>query len=143
MNLQEIVNAANNFTDENFNATGVVDFVNEAIGVINGEVNSTLPFFEVDSIDENYEGLSDTWVRALLIPYASYGIKQNDGSLSEASTYYNIFLDSLERLQRNIETAIPANYQNDDFGGVYEMDFSKSVNVGWFGNNLLDDGEDF
>lgn len=139
MTLQSITDAANAFTDESFKATVVMYYVNEAIGMINADLKSTLPFFTSASAD--YVALDETWIRTLFIPYASYGIKQNDGSLNEASIFLNSFKAAFLQLQQSKTLAIPEAYQSDDFGGIYLMNTENAINIGWFGgSDPTDDG---
>lgn len=138
MTLQQITDAANAFTDENFRATVVMNYVNEAIAIINAEVNSTLPYFS--GIGTDYVALSEDWIRTLLIPYASYGIKQNDGSLNEASTFLSAFRTAFQRLLQNKMIAITEAYRGDNFGGIYLMETRNAINIGWFEDSSNSDG---
>jgi hypothetical protein len=139
MTLQEITNAANAFTDENFRAATVLYFVNEAISMINAELKAELPYFESTSV--NYTALDDTWIRTLLVPYASYGIKQNDGSLNEATIFLNSYQEAFRRAQENKMLVITEDYRSDDFGGIYLMETENAINIGWFGgSDPTDDG---
>lgn len=138
MNLQAITDAANAFTDESFKATIVIHYVNEAIGMINAEVKATLPFFQNSTSD--YTALSETWIRTLFIPYASYGIKQNDGSLNEASIFLRSFNTAFMQFLQAKTLAIPLAYQSEDFGGIYVIDPSNAINIGWFHSTTDDDG---
>ncbi len=36
--------------------------------------------------------------------------------------------------------AITDDYRSDDFGGIYLMDTSNAINVGWFQSDTDDDG---
>ena len=112
--------------------------MNEALSMINAELKSELPYFE--NANTNYTALDETWIRTLLIPYASYGIKQNDGSLNEATIFLNSFEKAFKKIQENKMIAITDDYRSDDFGGIYLMDTSNAINVGWFQSDTDDDG---
>ena len=130
MTLTEMTNAANSYTDENYKATQSLYFVNEAIGLINAELGCELPF--IDSVNSEYLGLSETWIRQLLIPYIAYSIKINDGSLQEASMFLRGFENGLQRLYNNKDTAIDSDYQGPNFGNpVVQIDYS--TNLSGFG----------
>ena len=138
MTLKQITNAANAFTDESYSTALVMHYVNQVIAMVNADIGSTLPFFANDTTE--YVALSETWIRTLFIPYASYGIKQNDGSLNEASMFLNSFRNAFALLQQSKLTAIDVAYQGAEFGGIYLVDTSNAINIGWFQSNTDDDG---
>lgn len=132
MTLVDITNAANSFADENYETTLVKHYVNTAISIINNRMNSELPF--IDDSNE-YIALSDSWVMSLLVTYATYGIKMNDGSLNEADNYLMSFESAMRDLENNKLNAIADKYRGEGFSGIYKADLSKGINVGWFGGN--------
>lgn len=121
MTLTEMTNVANAYTDENFKANICLYFVNEAIGTINAELDCILPF--ITDTSTSYVGLSETWVRQVLIPYICYSIKMNDGSLNEANMFYNSYEQGMKRLSDNKFSAIPAIYQSSNFSKVFQIDY--------------------
>ncbi len=126
MTLTEMTSAANSYTDENFKPTQCLFFVNEAIGLINAELSCELPF--IDAVNDDYAGLSETWVRQLLIPYIAYSIKINDGSLQEASMFLRGFENGLQRLYNSKDTAIDSAYQSVSFGNpVVQIDYATNL----------------
>lgn len=136
MTLQEITDAANAFCDESFSTTLTIHFANEGLSIINTRLNSTLPSINATT---SYTALSDDWLRLLIIPYVSYSIKQNDGSISESDRFAEKFYRGLVSLESNKSVAIPEEYQGDNFDGITTIDTTKAINVGWF----ADDSDDF
>jgi hypothetical protein len=130
MTLNDITTLANNVTDENYSAQLIIGYVNQAIARINATLDATLPVFT--AIDVDYTALNDNWIRLLFVTYASYAIKANDGSLNEADRFRNEFETNFRLLEENRFKAIPTAYQGTEFGGVYRMDTSVGINVGWF-----------
>lgn len=137
MTLTEMTQAANLYTDENFNPIQCLAFVNEAIGAVNAELDAELPF--IDSVSTNYIALTETWIRQLLIPYIAYSIKMNDGSLQEASVYLRMFENGLSRLFNHKDTAIEATYQSSSFGNpVVQIDYASNLSsLGLYGDNYI------
>lgn len=131
MNLTDITQAANAFTDENYSSTLVMHYVNTAIGIINSRLKAKLPF--ITSTIDDYDALSDSWIMSLLVSYAAYGIKMNDGSLNEAENYLMAFESAMKDLEESKLTAISEEYREPGFDGVYKADLSRGINVGWFG----------
>jgi len=123
MNLTQMTQVANAYTDENMRVNQTLFFANEAIGTINAELDCELPFIE--SASNDYIALSETWIRQVLIPYISYSIKMNDASLQEAGVFYNSYEQGLERLKNKRKTAIPKDYQKESFSGVWRIDYSQ------------------
>jgi hypothetical protein len=142
MNLTDITNTANAFTDENFQPTVVLHFVNKAISEINTELKCRLPIFS--DVTTNYTALATKWIMSLLVPYACYSIKMNDGSLNEADRYLVTFNDNFIKLISDKENAISKDYREDedDFNGIYQRDLSTGINAGLF-NIYSDDDEGF
>lgn len=135
MTLLEITNAANAFTDENFETAVTVFFANEGIAMINTRLNSTLPAFNTTA---DYTAISDDWIRLLVIPYVSYSIKRNDGSIGEADRFFQNFLLGLAELESKKFVAIPAAFRSKDFGSTYIISTEDAINVGWFLNRQTD-----
>jgi hypothetical protein len=121
MTLTEMTNSANAYTDENFKATQCLFYVNEAIGSINAELDTNLPF--IDDVNTEYTALSETWIRQLLIPYICYSIKMNDSSLNEASVFLNSYNQGLQRISDKKQSAISSEYQGSNFQKVYQIDY--------------------
>jgi hypothetical protein len=131
MNLIDITNAANAFTDENFTTSLTIFFANEGISFINARIGSSLPPI---SPGNEYTALSDDWIRLLIIPYVSYSIKRNDASIAEADRFFQNFLIGLNELESKKIDAIPAQFQPEGFGGAYQIETEDAINVGWFLN---------
>lgn len=146
MKLIKITDNSEIFTDEIFNDEDLVSFANKAISRINTECRTVFPFYK--TINQEYDAFPDIWQLDLLSPYISYGIKMNDSSLSEADRYLDEFYRVLNNFKENLGTLVD-NYKNGDinngisseyidedgFGGVYGIDTSNAINVGFFGDN--------
>ena len=84
----------------------------------------------------------------MISPYLSYGIKMNDSALSEANIYLDEFYKALNSFKDSIGTLVE-QYENGDtenglsgeyinsigYGGVYGIDTSDAINIGFFGSN--------
>ena len=136
MNLLEVTNAANAFTDESFETNLTIFYANEGVAFINARIGSSLPPF---TLSGNYTALNDDWIRLLIIPYVSYSIKRNDSSVAEADRFFSNFLLGLNELESKKTEAIPAAFQPEGFGGAYEISTENAINVGWFLNRRVDD----
>ncbi len=144
MNLKDIVTNSQFFTDETISSINYLSVANKALAIINVECKTLFPSIESDTTPYYY--MPKNWLYALLSPYISYAIKMNDSSLSEAEMYLNEFYRALENFKDNLGTLV-TNYDEGDpdsgissdmiadtgFGGVYEIDTSNAINVGWFG----------
>lgn len=137
MNLTEVTNAANAFTDESFDTSLTIFFANEGIAFINARIGSNLPPFNLTG---DYTALNDNWIRLLIIPYVSYSIKRNDASVAEADRFFQNFLIGLGEIENRKTEAIPLDFQPEGFGGAYQISTEDAINVGWFLNRKVDDG---
>lgn len=95
MNINEVINSANNVADENEIADVAVDFVNDAIAKINAKCGSVFPFFRVEDIDVEIP-IPETWVRTLIVPFVAGRIKTKDSSQFEYTDLYNEFMVGIE-----------------------------------------------
>lgn len=110
MTLEQITEQANAFADEQFDSTMVLHFVNEAIAKINITLDVHLPFFDENTVD--YNAIDRSWQQMLFVPYVTYSIKLNDGSLNEAQTnLYQRFEGSMRELKRSRSFDIPKRYR--------------------------------
>jgi hypothetical protein len=130
MTLNDIAIQANSLADENYSTTIIKGYVNSSIARINATLNARLPMFT--DVNTDYTALSDDWITLLFIPYAAYGIKTNDGSLNEADRFRNEFEINFRLLEENRFKAIPEAYRDTHFGGIYQIDTTVGLNVGWF-----------
>jgi hypothetical protein len=130
MRITDITRIANNYTDEVFTASVCLDFANEAIAKINGVLGAKLPYY---NLTEDYPDaiLGDEWQRTVVVPYVSYSIKLNDGSINESQiNFLQRYEEGMKELRKNKKTAIsdlvdPITnkfvYRKDNFGGVAVM----------------------
>lgn len=146
MNLQNIITNSAIFTDENFSVENMISIANRAISRINTECKTLFPFYE-DSTSE-YTAIPAIWQFDMISPYLSYGVKMNDSALSEANVYLDEFYKALGNFKDNLGSLVEAYEKGDTangisneyineigYGGVYGIDTSNAINVGFFGNN--------
>lgn len=145
MNLKDIVTNSQFFTDETIDKINYLSVANKAIAIINTECKTLFPRIEDET--SLYTYMPKDWLYALLSPYNSYAIKMNDSSLSEADRYLEEFYRALNNFKDNLGSLVE-NYDENDpdsgvspdliasgFGGVYEIDTTNAINVGFFGRN--------
>ena len=146
MTLKDIVTNSQFFTDETISNINYLSVANKAIAIINTECKTRFPRIEEDGLAYTY--MPKDWLFALLSPYISYAIKMNDSSLSEADRYLEEFYRALNNFKdilgtlvesydgENPESGIAGDMIADiGFGGVYQIDTSNAINIGFFGNN--------
>lgn len=131
MEILKLINHVNLTTDEDFTLMQVIGFLNDGIAKINIECGANFPFVE-DDLPENiykfeeYTALPDTWIRALLVPYASGRIKENDSSQFEYSDWYGQFEANLLKFKSNYQ--IPLVYVDlDAIENRAEEDYTLNV----------------
>lgn len=128
MTLERMTELANTYTDESAEELVVAGFINTAISRINAELKVKLPIIDITaSVSEEYTPLEDTWVNLVLIPYACWGIKMNDGSLNEARMYEIQFINGLELIKNNKRIAIAEAYQGDGFVNSWRLNNYKGM----------------
>lgn len=146
MNLKYVVDNSQYFTDESITSINYLNVANKAIAIINTECKTLFP--HIENADENYEYMPKDWFYSLLSPYISYAIKMNDSSLTEADKYLDEFYRALTNF-KDILGALVNNYDENDpgsgvspdliadigFGGVYQIDTSNAINIGFFGRD--------
>ena len=146
MTMQEVITNSQFFTDETVTQVNSLSVFNRALSIINTECGTIFPF--VDNINTKYTSMPSNWLFSMLSPYLSYAVKMNDSSTTEADKYLDEFYRALNNFKDNLGSLI-ASYDETDpesgissdlvvqegFGGVYEIDTSNAINVGWFGNS--------
>jgi hypothetical protein len=126
MTITEITRIANNYTDEVFTTSVCLDFANEAIAKINVALGVSLPYM---NLTDSYTLLNQQWIRTVIVPYVSYSIKLNDGSINESQIN---FLQRYEQGVKELKKARSSIFPNDpthplyqyrasNFGGVVQM----------------------
>lgn len=146
MKLAEITKNSAIFTDENFSVENILSLANRAISRINVECKTLFPFY-TDTTSE-YTAIPPIHQFDMISPYLSYGIKMNDSALSEANIYLDEFYKALNSFKDSIGSLVEAYEQGDTenglsgkyinsigYGGVYGIDTSDAINIGFFGNN--------
>ena len=146
MTLKEITKNSAIFTDESLSEANLLSLANKAISRINTTCKTLFPFYS--DINGEYTAIPSIWQFDLVSTYVSYGIKMNDSSLTEADRYLDEFYRVLNDFKDNL-VSLADKYENGDtvngispefidaegFGGVYGIDTSGAINVGFFGNN--------
>jgi len=146
MTLSDIVTNSQFFTDETVAQINSVSVANKALSIINTECKTLFPFME--NLNDLYTYMPKNWLFTLLSPYISYAIKMNDSSLSEADRYLEEFYRALNNFKDNLGSLLDSYVEGDPesgiagdmvaeigLGGVYEIDTSNAINIGFFGNN--------
>lgn len=148
MTLDEVIKNSALFTDEQLDNSNYVNASNRAIALINTECKTLFP--SITSVTENYVAMPKDWFFSLLSPYISYTTKMNDSSVGEADRYLEEFYKALNNFKDELGTLVdnydpnkenngngisPDYISENGFGGVYEIDTSNAINVGWFSND--------
>ena len=145
MTLDEITKSVAIFTDEDFGNDDLLVIANKGISRINTNCKTKFPHFESNT--EQYTAIPKHWLLDLISAWTCYGIKMNDSAMQEASEYLDEFYKILNDFNEDLGTMVE-NYEMGDtengissdyideigFGGVYGIDTSNAVNVGYFGN---------
>jgi len=126
MTITEITRIANNYTDEVFTTSVCLDFANEAIAKINVALGVSLPYM---NLTDSYTLLDQQWIRTVIVPYVSYSIKLNDGSLNESQVnFLQRYEQGVKELKKARSTIFPNDpthslyqYRRSNFGGVVQM----------------------
>jgi len=126
MNITEITRIANNYTDEVFTTSVCLDFANEAIAKINVALGVNLPYM---NLADSYTLLDQQWIRTVIVPYVSYSIKLNDGSINESQVnFLQRYEQGVKELKKARSTIFPNDpthplyqYRASNFGGVVQM----------------------
>lgn len=145
MILNTIIKNSNIFTDENLSNDSLISIANKGIARINTELGTKFP--EYKTATEEYTAFPASWQLDLISNYMSYGVKMNDSSLSEANMYLDEFYRILNNLKDKLGTLVdnyiagdvtngisPEYIETEGFGGVYGIDTSGAINVGFFGD---------
>lgn len=144
MTLNDIIEASNVFTDEQLDEEDLLNIANTGISRINNEVGTSFPLFSDTSTD--YTAIPKYWLNNLIGFYLSYGIKMNDSSLNEANIYLDEFYRLLQLFKERLASLVEL-YENGDeingisgeyvilegIGGVFGIETSNAINVGFFG----------
>lgn len=94
MKTTELIAAANGLSDETETNVTVLEFLNDAMALINEAANAGFPYLNLTETT-NAPLIPEKWQRMLLIPFAVGRIKQKDSSQFEYSDAYSEFKDNL------------------------------------------------
>lgn len=128
MNLKQLVQAANDLSDDQIPYDQVAGFVNDAIAAINVEVKANFPFL-VNDIDEPI--FNETWQRLLIIPFAKGRIKEKDSSEFEWEEGYEQFFANIENFK--VQYEVPDEYKADLDADVSKRSIVTYEPYGWGG----------
>lgn len=137
MKLKDIMTWSDGFTDEVQTSGLAIGYANKAIATINTRFNTALPF--ITDVDADYTALVDSWFVRFMMAALSYGIKMNDGSLSEAQIYKNDFEIAVYEFEGTDKTVAIPDVAYQGTGNPIELiDTSYSIDQGWFGSSAAD-----
>ena len=133
MKLSTIMPWSDGYTDEVLTNALALGFANKMIAEINTKFRTKLPF--ITNVDTDYTQLDSNWFLIFMLGALNYGIKLNDGSLSEAQTYKNDIAKAMYDFEGiDMETAIADPLLRPAQGSsIYIMDTSNAIDVGWWG----------
>lgn len=131
MKLKQIMSWSDGYTDEVLSSNQALGYANKTIADINTTFNISLPFIE--TVDTDYTAITDSWFVKFMTPALSYGIKMNDGSLTEAQEYKNdlamAFYD-FESVDKSL--VVEAEFITGSSTTIHQMDTSNAIDIGWF-----------
>jgi hypothetical protein len=131
MNVVQIIQQANLIADETITTDKAIGFVNDAVARINVKCGANFPFFNMNELNTEYAGFTETWQRALLVPFVVGRIKQTDSSQFEYSDAYGEFQDNLTEFKSRY--TIPAQYKASDIQTSFAPDYTGNY-YSWSGN---------
>ena len=129
MILSEFVAHANDISDESESIRTITGFLNDGLAKINAECKANFPFMDYTAVDTEIP-LPETWVRAVLLPFAAGRIKTKDSSQFEYSDLYAEFQNGLSLFRTNYR--IPDIYK-DHTSSTYTSDIYTTKPFGWMG----------
>ena len=142
MQIIELKNASDAYTDEEVETVHAIVYANEAIGKINSRGYS-LPLIKTNDIEYPNAILPDGWQARLLVNHISYGVKMKETDIEEAMIYLQQFDDALRDFLTKAPGILNPEYVGDKdsdgnnieagVGGVYVNDTSEAIDIGWFG----------
>ena len=93
MLVSEAIVHINNLGDDQIESEVVLSWINDALAEIGRTVKATFP--ELTDINEQLP-LENKWVRAMIIPFATARMKQQDSSQFEYRDLYSQFMTALD-----------------------------------------------
>lgn len=130
MNLQQLLEWSEEFTDEVQTEGFALAFANQALSIINTELGLKLPL--INSLTENYTALPESWFVRFLVSYLNFGVKMNDSSVNEALIYKQEFELALIKFRDIARTILDEDYIDDSIQSAYRIDTTSSIDLGWF-----------
>lgn len=121
MNLTNIVNRVNRkLAGEILSLPELRDFMDDAIDMINTELNTTFP--AVSELEEgvtDYNFFPDKFIRMVLVPgTAFYYYQADEEGINASPGYENEFNKGLFYMKRDYSSQIPEEYQAPDNQGT-------------------------
>ena len=127
MNIGSLTQSVNNLADEDFDATQIVEFVNDAIAKINITCSANFPFMSDDDTNE-YTAFPEKWQRSLFIPFVIGRMKAVDSSQFEYTDSYGEFQNNL--MVFNLKFPVPEEYKDTNEPESFAHDFTTNY-WGW------------
>jgi len=137
MKLKDIMTWSDGFTDEVQTGPTALGYANKVIAMVNTNFNTKLPF--ITDINADYTALDDNWFVRFMMAALNYGIKMNDGSMSEAMEYKSdleVAMYEFEGTDKSVVIPLEAN-RGDGFV-INQIDTSYAIDQGWFGASSPD-----
>lgn len=157
MTGQDIINKVNVLADDNVDELEVLGFINSAISHINLEIPALFPEIEannrtidyyvmlkkngVPKRDRQLEAMNAIFINSLIIQYAHYLIKKQDGSQYEWEDSFAKYTKNLRAFQTLYKKAIDPDFLTDGFvfddGNTAKNGFAVTefANDSYTGNN--------
>ena len=136
MKLKDIMTWSDGFTDEVQTSTLAIGYANKALATINTNFNLALPF--ITDVTADYTALNDNWFVRFMMAALSYGIKMNDGSITEAQEYKNDLEVAMYDFEGIDKTYVVEEAYLGDGMMVEQIDTSYAIDTGWFGDGTSD-----
>ncbi len=141
MLISELLRLSDSYTDEKVERSNALAYSNEAIAIINSK-GFRFPFIIIE--DTEYKAIPDTWIYRLVINWINYGVKMKETDLNEAMIYKQKFDEALADFLSIASDIIDDDYIGfvdpdgnkitNGIGGVYELDITDAIDMGWFGS---------
>ena len=109
--LSDVVSQINTLGDDSISLNLVVNWVNDAIAYMNGELGADFPYVDASQGDRGFV-FPDKWVRMCVVPFGVARLKQMDSSTEEASRFYQQFNDNLALMK--FKYTVPDEYKDND-----------------------------
>lgn len=94
-------------------------FLNEAVDMMNTELDADFPSFDQYRVDQEYDCIPDKYIRSVIICGAAYKFYEMDEEgIVTATQYQQDFLQNLFYMKRDYSMCVPREYQNHTTGAL-------------------------